>query len=270
MINNVLTSLGLGEADRAVYLALMKQPAIKPSDLALRLSLPRTTVQNVLIRLERKGLALQVKEGKVLQYGAVHPENILGLLRAQKKQAVSKFDELEKEFEHLLPEIIGMMDSTKSIPQVRFFRGREGARQVLFDTLNSKTELKDFANIDAMFDVFQDINDEYVAAREKTKVTKRSLLLDTPFARKVYESGGYSPKSHKGWKWIPQKLYPFSIEMNIYDGKISYLTYIKEQLVGVIIENDYIYEMHNSIWNLLWDSLPTPTGAPQGRRSKRK
>ena len=46
--------------------------------------------------------------------------------------------------------------------------------------------------------------------------------------------------------------------MNIYDGKVSYLTYVENDLIGVIIENDYIYQMHDSIWNLLWDMLPMP------------
>lgn len=94
-----------------------------------------------------------------------------------------------------------------------------------------------------------------MAEREKTSIKKRSLLLDTPFARKIYESGTYSPKSHAGYKWIDAKHYPFDIEMNIYDGKISYLTYVENDLIGVIIENQTIYRMHDSIWNLLWDSL---------------
>lgn len=148
-----------------------------------------------------------------------------------------------------------MMESHRPLPSVKFFRGREAVRTILFDTLNSKTELKDFANIDAMFKYVEDINTEYVEAREKTTVTKRSLLLDTPFARTIYESDTYSPKSHKGYKWINSMLYPFALEMNIYDGKISYITYVENDFTGVIIENETIYKMHDSMWNLIWDTL---------------
>ncbi len=95
-------------------------------------------------------------------------------------------------------------------------------------------------------------------SEKKTQIKKRSLLLDTPFAHKVYESGKYSPISHIGYKWIDHELYPFSIEMNIYDGKISYLTYVENDFIGVIVENDYIYRMHDSIWNMLWKMLPEP------------
>ena len=182
----------------------------------------------------------------------MHPEELMLLVEMKKRKKSREFDALASDLKKVVPEMIGMMKGNINIPNVRFYRSEEGVRKVLFDTLTSKTELKDFANIDAMFKYVKDINDEYVAEREKTKITKRSLLLDTPFAREVY-SGGYSPKSHKGYKWIDANLYPFSIEMNVYDGKISYLTYVENDLVGVIIENDYIYKMHDSMWNFVWD-----------------
>lgn len=267
MLGDVLNHLGLSDKERETYLLLLGFSSSTPAQIAEKISVPRTTAQNILIRLDRKGLAQQVKQGKGIRYEAVHPEVLRHLLSVQKKQTLEKFDKVEEQYEKFLPELLGMLHSNKSIPQVRFFRGLEGARTVLFDTLTSKTELKDFANIDAMFNVFKEVNDEYVARREKTSVTKRSILLDTPFARNVYESGAYSPKSHKGYKWIPQKAYHFSIEMNIYDGKISYLTYVQEELIGVIIENPYIFETHHALWNLLWDLLPETTNSARERET---
>ena len=255
-LNEVLSKIGLGEKDSQVFLALLERRSARASELARNLRLPRTTIQNVLLRLERQGLVF-LQEGQVSnKYSAVHPETLLHLIKAQNTEAISALKRTESELEKVVPQIMGMLHSARAIPQVRFFRGLEGARHVLHDTLNSKTELKDFANIDAMFEVIKDINDAYVAEREKSTVTKRSLLLDTEFARKIYRSGKYSPKSHKGYKWIPRALYPFTIEMNIYDGRVSYLTYVADDLIGVIIENDHIYEMHNSMWNLVWDLLP--------------
>ena len=260
MISELLLQLGLTEKERVAYVSLLKFAASTPVEVAERIQVPRTTAQNILIRLNQKGLCQTIKQANKIRYEAVHPEVLKYLLQMKKKQVMENFESMEKTYDAVLPELVSMLHTNKALPQVRFFRGKEGAREVLFDTLSSKTELKDFANIDAMFDVFQDVNDEYVAAREKTPVTKRSLLLDTPFARKVYEGGGYSPKSHKGYKWIPGDLYRFSIEMNIYDGKISYLTYVHEELIGVIIENQYIYETHNALWLLLWDMLPAVKG----------
>lgn len=258
MIQDALHRLGLDEKEIALYLRLLQLGQSRASTLAYQMGLPRTTVQNILNRLEKEDIVHVSYEKNVNVYTPAHPSELLELLDLRKRRLNLELTQTEKDLQTIMPQLLGMVHSNKNVPNVRFYRGRDAVRTVLFDTLKSKTELKDFANIDAMFEHVQDINDEYVAEREKTTVTKRSLLLDTPFARHVYESGKYSPKSHKGYKWVPAKKYPFSLEMNIYDGKISYLTYVENDIVGVIIQNDTIYQMHDSMWNLIWDELPKP------------
>jgi len=258
MINNILKKLGLDEKEIAIYLKLLQYGPNRASTLAYQVNLPRTTTQNILLRLEKDQIVTKSIIKNVYIFAAVHPDNLVHIVEMQKRQKDSELNHIIEDLKTITPELVSMMQSNKAMPNVRFYQGREGARKVLFDTLTSKTELKDFANIDAMFKHVKDINDEYVAEREKTDITKRSLLLNTPFAHEIYEKRGYSPKSHKGYKWIDSNLYPFALEMNIYDGKISYITYVENNFVGVIIENEHIYKMHDSMWNMLWDLLPKP------------
>lgn len=255
LLLEIFKLLGLDEKESEVYLRLLRLGPTRASVLAYQMRLPRTTVQNILKRLETDGLVTKKIEKNVFIFQALHPDNLQPLLQVQQRKLMAQYERTQEELQKHIPQLLNTMQGSK-VPNVRFFQGPEAVRMVLFDTLTSKTELKDFANIDAMFQHAKETNDQYVAEREKTKITKRSLLLDTPFAREVYNSGTYSPKSHKGYKWINSNLYPFALEMNIYDGKVSYTTYVKDDFVGVIIENDYIYEMHNSMWNLMWDVLP--------------
>lgn len=263
MLTNVLKELGMDGKEVQVYLRLLKVGPNRASTLAYQLGLPRTTVQNILLRLEGEKIVTKAMDKNVHIFSPVHPENLLQIIEMKKRQTTSKYEKIIDDMEKVMPELVGMLKANKAVPNVKFFQGKDAVRKVLFDTLTSKTELKDYANIDAMFEQVQDINDEYVAEREKTSITKRSLLLDTPFAHQVYESGSYSSKSHKGYKWINSELYPFALEMNIYDGKVSYLTYVEEEFVGVIIENEHIYRMHDSMWNLIWDLLPAPKKTPK-------
>lgn len=255
MITTVLSSLGLSQIEIDVYLKLLQMGKSRASVLAYQLQLPRTTVQNVLLRLEGEEVVKKSVDKNVSIYVPVHPEELPLLVEMRKRQQMKEFDVIESDLQKALPELVGMMKGNINIPNVRFYRGEDGVRKVLWDTLTSKTELKDFVNADAMFQYVREINDEYVAEREKTDIKKRGIILDTPFARENYQSGKYSPKSYVDFKFIDKNLYPFSLEMNIYDGKISYLTYVENDLVGVIIENDYIYEMHNSMWSFVWDHL---------------
>lgn len=259
-LDELWKKMGLDEKESSVYLELLKQGPGRASVLAYRLKLPRTTVQNILQRLEQEKLVTMSIEKNVYLFSAVHPQNLEQILDLRKRETAERFEEAKTTLKTVAPQLIRMMSDHSSFPSVRFYRGREAVHTILFDTLKSKTELKDFSNIDAMFKHVKDINDEYVAAREKTMgtkhpITKRSLLLDTPFARQVYEGGGYSPTSHKGYKWINSNLYPFALEMNIYDGKVSYITYVENDFTGVIIENEHIYRMHDSMWNMMWNLL---------------
>lgn len=258
MLSRTLAHLNLDPKEIEIYLQLLKLGVSRASIIARHTKLPRTTAQNILMRLEKEGIVTKQIEKNVYLFSPVHPENLSKVLEVKKRETASQYDKQIEELKKVTPQLVSMMQSSQSLPNVSFYRGKDAIRKVLFDTLTSKTELKDFANIDAMFEHVQKINDEYVAEREGTKITKRSLLLDTPFAREIYERGTYSSKSHKGYKWINQELYPFALEMNIYDGKVSYITYVKNDFVGVIIENDHIYQLHDSLWNLIWNMLPEP------------
>jgi sugar-specific transcriptional regulator TrmB len=269
MLTGILKKFGLDDKEVAVFLRLLQWGELRASTLAYQMSLPRTTIQNILLRLEQEELVLKHFQKNTAFYRTLPPEEVLLTWETRQRRQNQEFNRNLSDFKKVMPELESMMRSNKHLPGVKFFRGIEGVRKVLFDTLTSKTELKDFANIDAMFEHVKEVNDEYVAAREKLvastapHLTKRSLLLETPFAHKVYESGSYSPKSHKGYKWLPAKdpkdhPYFFSIEMNIYDGKVSYLTYVENDLIGVIIENHHIYQMHSALWDMLWDTIPGP------------
>lgn len=256
MIQDILTEIGLDTKEAKVYLRLLQTGPTRASTLAYQLKHPRTTVHNILLRLEDEKLVTKAKDKNTYIFSAIHPDNLISLLQIKKKENASKFDGMIKDVKQYMPELLGMMKDKATLPNVRFFQGKSAIREVLYDTLTSKTELKGLTNVDAMFEHAQNINDEYVAEREKTSVKKRGIILDTPFARRMHKMREYSPKSYLAQKWINHELYPFSLETNIYDGKVSYITYVEDDFVGVIIENQHIYQMHESVWNLLWDMLP--------------
>jgi|GEM_PF-1587354 len=256
MIQDLLKNLGLDDLETKVFLQLLENSINRVSTVAYQLKLPRTTVQSALLRLEDQALVTKVFEKNTALYSAIDPEEILAIIDVKKHKSDKQFEELKQDFKKFIPELMGRMSSDKHMPSVRFYKGESGARKVLFDTLTSKTEIKGYINVDAMDERVLGINKEYVKKREKSNIKKRAFILDSSYARKDRESGKYSPKSYIAWKWINKDLYPFSVEMNIYDGKISYLTYVENDIIGVIIENDHIYQMHKSTWNLLWDLIP--------------
>jgi len=55
-------------------------------------------------------------------------------------------------------------------------------------------------------------------------------------------------------RFIDGKLYSFHAVMQIYDSKISYITLSDKSIIGVIIADQTIYQMHKSIFEYTWST----------------
>jgi fido (protein-threonine AMPylation protein) len=106
------------------------------------------------------------------------------------------------------------------------------------------------ADIESIVKNIDEINSRYAAKRDKLGIDKKAILLDTPFARE------YMKDYHKlstdirliGLEEVP----PFQSAMEIYDGKVAYITFAPEKMMGVIIHDLYLYEMHKYLFEFIW------------------
>jgi hypothetical protein len=126
--------------------------------------------------------------------------------------------------------------------------------RVLEDSLTSKTEIYSYADIEAIQKYIPTVNKKYVKKRNDLKLKKKGIALDTPFTRKFLKD--YYPGITET-KLIDTKDAPdFQTVMQIYDGKISYLTLSEKKKMGVIIEDRHIYNMHKYLFEYLWKITP--------------
>ena len=107
-----------------------------------------------------------------------------------------------------------------------------------------------YVNVEDMSKHISEINDEYLRNRIRLKIKKKGLLVDSPRAR---EFSRHYDQSVSEARYLKRGITPFHIEMNIYDGKVSYLTYRDKHPIGVIIEDEDIYRIHRSTFELLWE-----------------
>lgn len=260
MIQDILGKIGLDSKEQAVYLQLLKNGPSRASTLAYQIKLPRTTVQNILIRLETKEIATKEVIENVNIYTPITPDNLIELLKWDKKEKEYEYDQLIRNLEAIHPALTSLMNSNKNLPIIQFYKGHEGVKEALFETLKSKTEIKGIINPGTMHAEIQDINTEYIRAREKTKLKKRSIMLDSANVRGIYEKGNYSPKTFAEYKWIKPDQYPFGpnfdTETMIYDDKVLFLNYKENHFTGVSIQNKFINEMQSAMWDILWHLLP--------------
>ncbi|NMC51501.1 hypothetical protein GYA54_02090 [Candidatus Kuenenbacteria bacterium] len=245
----VLTQLGLSDKEAEIYQLMLRHGKIPASKILPETSLKRTTVYSILEDLTKKGIVEKDESGAIIEFRAKHPYALKEYLESR----VSQIKTAESKLDAVLPDFISFYNSAQNRPGVKFYEGRSGAEKVLADSLTSRTEILSYVDIESIIKYIPDINKIYAAKREKLSIKKRGILIDTPAARKYLENYHTAVTESK---LISAEPFPFQTIMQIYDNKISYLTLSGQAMVGVIISDQHIYNMHRYLFEHLWKLTP--------------
>lgn len=244
----LLTSLGLDGDEAVVYETLLSEGALTARELSTRTPLSRTLLYHILERLVEKKMAVKDEERqRVALFSAEAPD----VLMAQAEQQKRASDEALALLKNSMPSLRNMYNLATGKPGVQFYEGADGIRKVLADTLTAKTTVYTYTDLEMIEKYIPDINREHVAQRERLGIKKLALLPDTQENRFLLE--GYHVKI-TDVKLIPAGLAGFTTAMQIYDGRVSYSTFSDTHMIGVIITDQAIYNMHKAVFESLYNS----------------
>src|SRR3989338_2446517 len=104
MIQDALRKLDLDDKEIALYLRLLQLGPNRASTLAYQLGLPRTTVQNILNRLEKEDIVYVSYEKNVNVYTPTYPSELIELLEVRKRRMSLEFTQTEKDLKSIMPQ----------------------------------------------------------------------------------------------------------------------------------------------------------------------
>ncbi len=247
----LLQDLGLSENEAKMYELLLSSGTTKARDLVEKSGLGRGHVYNVLTQLQQKGLALAI-QGKQIQFQAVDPSKLQGLLEA-KKQAARR---LESAFLETLPKLSSAFNLSTGKPAIQIFEGLDGFEQALNDSLESKTEILTYIDVKAVSGATRAINDRYVKRRVAKNISKRILLIDTPEMRRFFAELKIPNTTCGFLKGFPAT---FGTGLEIYDGTVAYVTLQPDKMISLVIKDKNIYELHRLQFEYLWKQASVVT-----------
>lgn len=241
-----LTEAGLTVEQARTYQYLLESGAVPARTVAGGTELSRPLAYKVLDELVARGLVEKDDApGKVARFSAAHPIKLRDLTEKRRLDAESAHNALEL--------ALGNMISTYNLktgkPGIRFYEGMSGIRECMNDALTSKTEIYSYVDIAMIERDFADISRDFAKARRKLGLKKKNIGIDTPENRAEIE-GYYTDVTEE--RLIPWPTQSFGTVMQIYDGKVSYVT-SGERMIGVIISDPFIYEMHRSLFEFNWN-----------------
>jgi sugar-specific transcriptional regulator TrmB len=242
---NSLQKLGLREKEIKIYLNLLENGSLSVRRLAQVSGLNRGTVYDLLKNLQEKGLVSYFHRDTKQKFIAEDPEKILNIIKDNEEE----FKRNKETIKELLPELRSLQNKSENQPTTKFYEGRKGIKMILEDLLSvmSKTENKEYYVYSAK-DVSDDINGAYpdfTNNRIKKNIKVKVISLA--------KGGGISGLDERRWLGTNEETATFII---IYENKCAFISRDNfSNPVGVIIENNMIYETQKTIFLNFWDKL---------------
>jgi len=234
-MEKILRGIGLSEKEVKIYLALLDFGEALPRVIANRSGVKRSTAYFTLNEMVKRGIATKVKIGGYDHYQPINPQTLL-----------NQQNKLFQDLESIVPALLARQGRFSIQPQITIHHGREGVIHVMEDSLSTDGEIFGWANIDeAATGYLKDYYPEYIKKKNKRKIWVRGIFTGGPEGRKFQER---SIKELREVYTIPEDIFPFANEVNIYDDRIFIISHADK--LGIIIQNENIAETQRSIFKL--------------------
>lgn len=241
-LTKLFQKFGLTDKESALYIALLELGQAEVSAIALKARVKRPTAYFVLKDLEAKGFAAPIISGKKKQFVATDPKKLLALEK-------TKIADLET----ALPGLLGLAMQNQYKPGVRFFSGKSGVKAVYEETLLQPTgsEMLSIGNAQAIEESIPGFPDWYIKRRVTGGIRMRAITPATP-------AGGLVKKRDvaelRHTRFLSQAQFTAGVEINIYGNKVSTVSVVENELVGIIIESNVLAMAQKQLFEILWSS----------------
>jgi sugar-specific transcriptional regulator TrmB len=252
-INKFLTSLGLSDTERQLYLIGLDLTEATVSDLIRKTTINRTTAYHALGTLQQKGLATEVKVQGKLVYSMAEPQKLSTLLDRQKVEIDNQKLELES-ITHLFPlPSVGPTETTS----VEKFEGLEGVKEAVEKALYSKERHWEIiAPRNNFFSQVDKSYADYFMDRRKSRGIHARTLWEKPLG--PLPSLGLNDLLIRKPRYLPESFRNrFKSVIIIFDNKALFITSAEKE-AAILVESEEITETLKVLFEALWQLSEKP------------
>jgi len=237
MIKEITANTNMTDKEARLYIACLQSGQSTITPIAKQARLNRVSAYSIAEKLIAKGYFTTSRKGKITYFDATNPQDIYESInqRTQKlKQILPDLRRLHKNADH---------------PNIRYFEGIDGVKALYLDSLNSSTEILNYANSEDLRNFWPNYDEEYVLKRANKKIYLRGFAPNDTYGQRVHDT---DTTYYRHIKLLPPQKALFHNETNIYDDKISLVSF-KDRPMGIIIQNQELADTQRSIFELLWE-----------------
>jgi HTH-type transcriptional regulator, sugar sensing transcriptional regulator len=243
----LLKSLGLSDAEVAVYLSLLKSGPVSIRQVADDTNINRGTTYEALKSLVSWGLVGFNQKGERRKFIAEHPRKIYELIADKKRE----LGQLEESARSIVPSLLAHSERQVGEPVVRFYEDDEGIVAILRDVLTTtaKLDTKEYR-------VYSSKPLRQYIYRSFPNFTRRRIK-EGIFCKAIAVGEGGDPVENAERRWLPQPSDErFSSYVLIYGDKVAQISVSADETpYGVIIEEPGVAAMQRYLFDTLWSSI---------------
>jgi predicted transcriptional regulator len=250
----VLENLGLDSDCSAIYICLIKNVEITALEISRKSGVERAKVYRKLEEMVKKGLVSEIIDSNRRVYKVGDSERLVDMYKEKEIQMKT----LSQGFDTLLNQVKGNGLLTIDQPgtKVLFYRGMDSIKQQLWNVLKAKTEIVGYthrSSLELMGENFyRDWSLEFNLRGLYTRDIVSQSYLDRYASTPELEKS--SPEIHNDTRVLPDKSISIQVQMDIYDGVVSYYSWTKNEIFGVEIYNDEIFSIQKQLFEIAWNT----------------
>jgi len=234
-IKQVLQELNISNKEVEVYLALLISGSHGATAIAKKAKLNRVTTYHLLRSLQERGLVSYTIKSGVKYFQAVDPKAIYRILK-----------EKEERFMDILPQLESMKESILEHPKVEVFEGKEGLKSIMDDWINTKQDIIGIGS-EALDETIGFYFPHFIKRRVKENIKIRIMFQKSKYAQQMRKKDRSELRETK-----IIKCGNLTTGVYVYGNRASFLTFIKEQPLGLVIEDKSIVNTIKAMLELLW------------------
>lgn len=229
-IYQVLIEQGFVEREAKIYLLLIKEGDLPALQIARKIKIDRTTVYDILEKLQTKGLISVYTENNTKKFHSLEPDKLLTYFK-------EKYYSLEK----IIPDLKKISRDNDGVVKCELFSGKDGLKTVLKDLISSKDDYK-VINIKKEFeDILGYFNDQGVLRLDEFKA-KEIAIVEKESDFKKLKNGEY--------RYLDKKLIS-PITTLIYKDSVVFFIWT-DPYFAVRIQNKSLIKAQEEYFDLLW------------------
>jgi HTH-type transcriptional regulator, sugar sensing transcriptional regulator len=247
-MEEIFKEIGISSKDAKVYLTLLREGPSSVRQLAAATGINRGTVYEALKALQGQTLVNFYNQETKQFFVAAPPSQLLAIAKTRAEE----LDRAAQDLSHVVAELESTYAVGTRQPVARMYEGGEGVRTILEDVLATMADAKDkeyfvyssSAVRDAgLYNSFHDYTKQRLAAGIRVK--------NISIGKSGKTAGLDERRSIPGLEGTPTYIL-------IYRGKVANIFLDQQgEFVGLIIENNGIYETQRALFLSLWERLKT-------------